>query len=81
MNCDKTSVLPLFLAGLGTGIVLTILLAPQSGVATRRLISRKVKDGEDWVKGQASAAEDFVTTSAAGLRDHVKDVSAAMGQT
>lgn len=77
MNGNKSFMLTLFLAGLGAGIALTALMAPQSGAATRRLIRRKIEGGEDWVKGQAAAAEDCVTASAAGLRDRVKDLQAA----
>ncbi len=65
----------LFLAGLGTGIALTLLSAPLSGAETRKLIGRKVKEGEGWVKGQAVAAEEFVHTTGTHLRDSAKDVS------
>lgn len=54
MNGNRSSALPLFLTGLGTGISLTFLLAPRSGAATRSLIGRKVKDGEDWMKDKAA---------------------------
>ena len=58
MNNDRSLGLPLFLAGLGAGIGLTLLFAPRNGAATRRLIGRKVKEGEDWMKQKAAAAED-----------------------
>lgn len=84
MNCNaemsrcRSSVLPLFLTGVGTGIALTLLLAPLSGSATRDLIARKARKGEDWVKTKASAAEDYVTTRTADLRDRVNDVAEVM---
>ncbi|MBK7930872.1 MAG: hypothetical protein IPJ98_26385 [Bryobacterales bacterium] len=32
----------------------TLLLAPDSGVGTRKLIGRKFKEGEDWIKNKAT---------------------------
>jgi len=60
---------------MGIGIAATLLLAPQSGTATRRLIGRKVKDGEHWLKGKATAAEEYVATRGADIRDRVRDVA------
>lgn len=80
MSGKGSSALPIFLAGLGTGIGLTLLLAPLSGAATRGLIGRKVKDGEDWVKDKAATAEDYVRTQGAGLRDGVKKVAEVITQ-
>lgn len=64
----------LFLLGVGAGVAATLLLAPQSGTATRTLIGRKVKDGERWLKGKAIATEDYVLTRGADIRDRVKEV-------
>ncbi|MEX2260360.1 MAG: YtxH domain-containing protein [Bryobacteraceae bacterium] len=80
MNGNRSSALRCFLTGLGTGIGLTLLLAPLTGAATRRLIGRKVKDGEGWVKDKAAAAEDYVLTHGAGLRDRVKEVAEVIGR-
>lgn len=80
MNGYRDSALPLFLTGLGTGIALTLLFAPLSGAATRSLISRKAKDGEGWVKDKAAAAEDYILTRGAGLRDRVKEVAEVIGR-
>lgn len=79
MNCNTNSA-TLFLTGVGTGIALTLLLAPRSGAATRGLIGRKVKDGEDWMKDKAAAAEDYVLTRGAGLRDRVQEVAEVIGR-
>ena len=49
-----------FLTGLGAGIALTILLAPRSGAAMRRLIGHKVEKGENWMKDKAASAQDYV---------------------
>ena len=80
MNGSGSSALPLFLAGLGTGVVLTLLFAPLSGAATRGLIGGKFTDGEDWMKGKAAEAEDYVLTHGAGLRDGVKEAAEAIGR-
>ena len=69
MNGKKSLSLPFFLAGMGTGAALALLFAPSSGAATRRLVGRKVKDGEAWVIDKAVAAKDDVLTQAARLRD------------
>ena len=80
MNGNRCSALPFFLTGLGTGIALTLLLAPLSGAATRRLIGRKVEDGEDWMTGRDAAAKDYVLTRGAELRDRVKEAAEAVGR-
>lgn len=63
--------------GMGIGIAATLLLAPQSGTATRKLIGRKVKAGEHWLKDKATAAEEYVLTRGADIRDRVKEVAEA----
>jgi gas vesicle protein len=69
-----------FLTGLGAGIALTVLLAPRSGAATRRLIGRKVEKGEDWMKDKAAAAQDYVKGHAEELRDQVKEAAEVLGR-
>jgi hypothetical protein len=80
MDNDRSHGLPLFLAGLGAGIGLTLLFASRNGAATRRVIGRKVKEGEDWMKDKAAAAEDYVLTCGAELRDRVKDAAEGIGR-
>jgi gas vesicle protein len=75
MNCDKGSALVVFLTGLGAGIALTLLLAPRSGAATRRLIGRKVDEGEDWIRDKAEAAQDCVKERVKELRDRVGEMA------
>jgi len=72
INGNRGATLPVFLVGLGTGIVLTLLITPVSGAALRSSIRRKLKDGADWMEGKAKAARDEVVTHATGLRDGVK---------
>jgi gas vesicle protein len=73
MNGNRGSAVLFFLSGLGAGIALTVLLAPRSGPATRRLIGRKVEEGKGWVKDKTAAAQDYVRGQGEGLRDRVKE--------
>jgi hypothetical protein len=77
VNGDRSITLPVFLAGLGTGIVLTVLITPLSGAALRG-IGRRVKDGVDWMECKAAAAKDEVLTQARGLGDRFKAVVGAV---
>jgi gas vesicle protein len=70
----------MFLTGMGTGIALAVLFAPRSGAATRRLISRKVEEGEDWVKEKAAAAQDYVSDQGEKLGDRIKEVAEVIGR-
>jgi gas vesicle protein len=69
-----------FLTGLGTGVALTLLFAPRSGAAMRRLIGRKVEKGEDWMKEKTVAAQDCVREHVDELRDRVKEAAEAIGR-
>jgi len=66
------------LAGLATGAALAVLLAPNSGAATRRLISRKVEEGRDMLKTQVAAGQDYIRTRGAELRERVKGAADAL---
>ena len=68
MNCNRAHALPFFLVGLGTGIAVTVLFAPRSGAATRRLIDQKVEEGEAWMKAKAAAARGYVGSRGAQHR-------------
>ena len=76
MSDNRGLGLPLFMAGFGAGIAITLLLAPRNGAATRRLIGRTVnrtaKSGQDWVKDKAEEAEVYLRSRGAELRDRVK---------
>jgi hypothetical protein len=75
MNGNRGSALLSFLTGLGAGIALTALFATRSGAATRRLISRRVEEGQDWMKDKAAAAQDCVTGHGEEFRDRVKEAA------
>jgi gas vesicle protein len=77
---NRCSALPFFLIGAATGIALAVLLAPRSGAATRRLISRTVQEGEDWMRAKATAAQDYVKGHGADLRERVKEVAEVIGR-
>jgi len=78
-TCSTSLAIP-FLAGLGTGVALALVLAPRSGSATRGLIARKIKEGEGWVKDTAAVAEDYLLTQEAGLRSGIKEASAVLAR-
>jgi gas vesicle protein len=80
MNGNRGFALLVFLAGLGAGIALMVLLAPRSGAATRRLIGRKVEEGKDWIKDKAAATQDYVRSHGEELRDRVKEVAEVIGR-
>ncbi len=80
MTTNRSFELPMFLSGLGAGLALALLLAPRSGRATRGLISRKVRVGEDWVKDTATKTENYVAAQGEGLREGVKEFAEVIGR-
>jgi len=80
VSCNGSSALPFFLIGLATGVAAALLLAPHSGAATRRLIGRTVHEGEDWMKAKATAAQDYVKSHGADLRERAKEVAEVIGR-
>jgi gas vesicle protein len=69
-----------FLTGIGAGIALAVVLAPRSGSSTRRLIARKLEEGEDWMKEKAAAAQDYVSSRGERLGDRIKEAAEAVGR-
>lgn len=69
-----------FLTGMGAGIALAVLFAPRSGIATRRLIGRKVEEGEVWVREMAAEAQDYVSVQGDKLGDRIKEVAEVIGR-
>jgi gas vesicle protein len=78
MYGNKGSRLLLFVTGLGTGVALTVLLAPRSGVATRRLISRKVEEGQAWIEQKVVSGEEYARAYGQQFRDRVQGVAKAI---
>ena len=79
-SCNTGSSSLMFLTGMGAGIALAVLFAPRSGAATRRLIGRKVEEGEDWVKERTAAAQDYVCGQGEKLGDRIKEVAEVIGR-
>jgi gas vesicle protein len=48
-NCDVTTKISYFVAGLGIGAAIALLFAPQSGEKTRKQIAEKAQEGSDFV--------------------------------
>ncbi len=55
---EEDSSLPYFFLGLGLGVAVGILFAPQSGEETRRLIKDKAEEGVDYVRRRATEVQD-----------------------
>lgn len=70
----------LFLTGMGAGIAMAVLFAPRSGASTRRLIGRKVEEGEDWMKDKAAEAKVYARCHTEKLGDRIKEVADAIGR-
>ncbi len=59
-----------FLAGLGLGAILALLLAPGSGEETRRMIGQKANEGRDYVTGKSKE----IRQQAEGMVEKAKDL-------
>lgn len=69
-----------FVAGLGAGMAIGVLLAPDSGAATRDFVSRKAEDGKDLLKAKIEDGRDRVKRQGAQIRDQAdKFVRRSMG--
>lgn len=78
--CDSKTSLLLFLAGMGTGVVLSLLFAPASGTSLRSGISRRFKTGTDWLQSKAAEAKEEVVTQATALREGVEGAARTIKQ-
>ncbi|HLI30716.1 MAG TPA: YtxH domain-containing protein [Terriglobia bacterium] len=66
-----------FVAGIGFGILATLLFAPQSGEETRKMISRKAEQGRDYLAVQGKTlrreAENLRVASRRAVEDLVEE--------
>jgi gas vesicle protein len=69
---DDSKGLSYFFLGLGIGVAVGILFAPQSGEETRGLIKSRALDGQDYLKRRSEELKD----SASDLIDKSKDAVA-----
>lgn len=69
-NCNISTKVAYFMAGLGIGAVIALLFAPQTGEETRKQIADAAQDGRDYV---ASKGQDF-RKQAGDLVDQGKDM-------
>lgn len=71
-----------FLIGLGAGLALGILYAPQRGDELRRMVARKTKQGAEELKGQAAgfwdSANELVETGKAEIARKQEGVKQAV---
>jgi gas vesicle protein len=63
-TCGVTAKVGFFVAGVGIGAILALLLAPKTGEQTRKLIAKKADEGKDYVASRGrefrEQAEDLV---------------------
>jgi gas vesicle protein len=66
--------LPWFFTGLGAGLSLGILFAPQSGEESRRLIRNKAQDGNDLLKSSVAQGQEYIKRQGKELLDEANEL-------
>jgi gas vesicle protein len=61
-----------FLTGLGIGVGLGVLFAPDSGEATRKKMGERLSDWSEWLSRQ----DENLKTTTRGMADRVSDTAA-----
>ncbi len=69
----STSKVLYFLLGLGVGSVISVLLTPQSGDATRRYVSLKAKDASDYAQRKAQEVQERAGTLVEQSKEAIKE--------
>ncbi len=79
---DDSKGLSYFMLGLGIGVAVGIVFAPQSGEDTRGLIRSKALEGGDYVKRRSEelrdSAEDLVEKSKTAIKTQKEQLAAAV---
>ena len=79
---DDSKGLSYFMLGLGIGVAVGIVFAPQSGEDTRGLIRSKALEGGDYVKRQSEVlrgtAEELVEKGKTALKTQKEQLAAAV---
>ncbi len=73
MNDRNMTGLYCFLGGLGAGVALGILFAPDSGAATRETIARKAGEGRDLMSAKADEGREYLKRQGAKLADQTNE--------
>jgi gas vesicle protein len=71
---ENNNALGFFVVGLGIGVVAGLMLAPQSGEETRKLIRSKADEGKDYLKGKSEEGREYVKRRGAELRDSASEI-------
>jgi gas vesicle protein len=66
--------LPWFLTGLGAGVTLGILFAPQPGEESRRLIGRKTQSGTDFLTSRVNERKGYIKRRGRVLEVEARDL-------
>jgi gas vesicle protein len=71
---DQRTTFYCFLVGLGVGMAVTVLIAPRSGAATRKLIRRRASEASDLVKTKTNQASKYIKRRAAETLDQASEM-------
>ncbi|MGH9657476.1 MAG: YtxH domain-containing protein [Bryobacteraceae bacterium] len=63
-----------FIAGLGVGVAVGILIAPRSGAETRRYLRERAEEGGEYVKTKAQEGTEYVRRRGAEARDSASEL-------
>lgn len=71
-----------FFLGLGVGVAIGVLFAPQSGAETRQLIRDRADEGRDYLRRRGQElrehADDYVERGKSAIQRQKESLSAAM---
>jgi gas vesicle protein len=71
---EQNSGITYFIVGLGIGVAVGMLLAPQSGEETRQLLREKADEGKDYLRTKADESKEFVRRRSTELRESASDL-------
>jgi len=73
MTDKNTTGLYYFLGGLGLGLAVAVLFAPDSGAGTRDSIRRKAGEGRDLLNAKADEGREFLKRQGAKIADRTNE--------
>lgn len=68
-----------FIFGLGVGVAAGVLMAPRSGVNTRRQIASKAREGQDYVLREGAELRDSVVDALNRTKRAAKTAASGIG--